>query len=136
LKITGRDLEATKRHLRRGWYGGKGKGQCVRFEKCNVRGCWETAEREMNLWISKDKEHTNGKGVEGELGALVGAERWTNSPPECTSIEDMEGIGSIEELSQDADEEQDLSAEHELNVTIQVGASRLGGQDGGGGAAD
>ena len=90
----------------------------------------------MNLWISKDKEHTNGKGAEGELGALVGAERWTNSPPECTSIEDMEGIGSIEELSQDADEEQDLSAEHELNATIQVGAARLGGQDGGGGAAD
>ena len=47
----------------------------------------------------------------------------------------MEGIGSIEQPSQGADGEQDLSAEHELNAKVQVGSARLGGQDEGDGAA-
>ena len=33
-----RNLFTTRRHLRRGWYGEKGK-RTARFEPCNVRGC-------------------------------------------------------------------------------------------------
>ena len=76
------------------------------------------------------------EGSRGLIGFVGWGREMDKEPSECTSIEDIEGIGSIVELSQDADEEQDLSAEHELNVTTQVGAARLGGQDGGGGAAD
>ena len=47
----------------------------ARFEPCNVRGCWETAEREMNKWIANDKAHTGEKGVSGVLGALERAGR-------------------------------------------------------------
>ena len=73
-----RTLKATSRHLRRGWYGGKGKAT-ARFKPCNVRGCWQTAEGEMNKWIANDKAHTEEKGVSGVLGALERAERWTSN---------------------------------------------------------
>ena len=32
--------------------------------------CWETAEREVNQWISKDKMYTKQKSVGGNLGSL------------------------------------------------------------------
>ena len=83
-----RTLKATKRHLRCGWYGCKGK-TTARFEPCNVRGCWQTAEGEMNKWIANDKAHTEEKGVSGVLGALEGAERWTRTMDICLSIDDM-----------------------------------------------
>ena len=76
--------------------GGKGKANASALKNAMLGVAGRPPRREMNLWISKDKEHTNEKGVEGGLGSLVGAERWTKSLPECTSIEDMEGIESIE----------------------------------------
>ena len=48
LYRAGRTKEATRRHLRRGWYGGKGKGT-ARFMPCDVHGCWKTSKREMGL---------------------------------------------------------------------------------------
>ena len=35
-----------------------------------MRGCWETAEREMNEWISRDKIYTNEIGVGGTVISL------------------------------------------------------------------
>ena len=127
------DLKATKRHLRRGFYEGKGIGT-ARFKMCNVWGCWKTAEREMNRWISFDKECNGGKGVEGSLGALIGAENWTKSPATCLSIDDMdvEGVDGhlADELTQ---EERDFAAARgateEQESDIQVAAAHLGGQD-------
>ena len=91
-----RTLKATKRHLRRGWYGGKGKAT-ARFEPCNVRGCWQTAEGEMNKWIANDKAHTEEKGVSGVLGALEGAERWTRTMDICLFIDDMKELDRADE---------------------------------------
>ena len=48
LYRAGRTREATRRHLRRGWYGGKGKG-AARFMPCDVHGCWKTSKRKMGL---------------------------------------------------------------------------------------
>jgi hypothetical protein len=120
-----RTLEATRRHLRRGWYGGKGK-KSARFKLCNIRGCWQTAEREMNSWISKDKEH-NQHGVEGTLGALVGAERWTNTGSDCLQIGDMEDTGTAVELAEEEQEMQEGGLGVDLDV--QVAAAQLGGND-------
>ena len=78
----------TQRHLRRGWYGGKGKGS-QRFKRCNVRGCWETAEREINAWIGKDKVY-NRDGVEGTLRDFVGVDLWTETDENCCDIDDMD----------------------------------------------
>jgi hypothetical protein len=130
LYKAGRNLERTRRHLRRGWYGGKGKGT-QRFAACNVRGCWETAEREMNAWIAKDKAHTEDQGVEGKLGELLGAERWTKTEASCLNIGDMEGATCLLE-DIEADCEQDERAVvmvPEAEMDVQTAAAALGGQD-------
>ena len=125
----GRSLKSTKKHLRRGWYGGKGK-TTARFEACNVRGCWETAEREMNKWISNDKKYTNDKGVSGVMGSLEGAERWTESVEEYLSIQDMEGVGTIEEdTAAEEPETGAAAAREEAETAVQVAAAHLGGAD-------
>ena len=62
-----------------------------------MRGCWQTAEREIYKWIANDKAHTEKKGVSGVLGALEGAERWKRTMDTCLSIDDMEGLGRAEE---------------------------------------
>ena len=71
LYFRGRDLQTTREHLRRGFYGGKGSGT-KKFEPCNVRGCWETALSEMAHWIATDVDHNPGGGAtpEGVSGAL------------------------------------------------------------------
>jgi len=124
-----RTLNSTRRHLRRGWYGGKGKGS-PRFEKCNVRGCWETAEREMNAWIGKDRTY-NENGVEGSLQELVGAERWTRTDGTCLQISDMEGTGTADELAEEeqAREEREEGEGGGGDVGVQVAAAHLGGGD-------
>ena len=71
LYMAGRNLELTREHLRRGWYGGKGSGNKV-FEPCNMRGCWETALVEMNKWLAVDKTCNDGTdggkiGVSGKM---------------------------------------------------------------------
>ena len=105
----GRSLKSTKKHLRRGWYGGKGK-TTARFEACNVRGCWETAE--------------------GVMGSLEGAERWTESIEECLSIQDMEGVGTIEEdTAAEEPETGAAAAREEAETAVQVAAAHLGGAD-------
>ena len=104
LYEVGRGKMATRRHLRRGWYGGKGKST-ARFAACNVKGCWQTAEREMNAWIAQDKKYTAGRGVEGKLGGLLGAERWTSTGPGGTFIEDMEEAGGFFEDTEEAERE-------------------------------
>jgi hypothetical protein len=124
-----RTLNSTRRHLRRGWYGGKGKGS-ARFEKCNVRGCWETAEREMNSWIGKDKTY-NENGVEGSLKELDGAERWTRTGDSCLQISDMEGTGTAEELAEEERAREEIEEEGGGggDVGVQVAAAHLGGGD-------
>ena len=49
----------------------------------------------MNAWIAQDKKYTSGRGVEGKLGELLGAERWTSTGPGDTCIEDMEEAGGF-----------------------------------------
>ena len=84
----GRTLITTQRHLHRGTYEGKGKGG-QRFKRCNVRGYWETAEREINAWIGKDKVY-NRDGVEGTLRDFVGVDLWTETDENCCDIDDMD----------------------------------------------
>ena len=55
----GRTKETTRRHLRRGWNGGKGKGG-QRFMPCDVHGCWKTAMRELGLWIEQSVQYKPG----------------------------------------------------------------------------
>ena len=63
-------------------------------------------ERErMEAWIAQDKKYTAGRGVEGKLGELMGAERWTSTGPGDTCIEDMEEVGGFFEDTEDAERE-------------------------------
>ena len=55
----GRTKETTRRHLRHGWNGGKGKGG-QRFMPCDVHGCWKTAMRELGLWIEQSVQYNPG----------------------------------------------------------------------------
>ena len=60
---------------------GKGKTTAC-FAAFNVRGCWQTAERErMDVWVAQDKKYTVGRGVERKLGELLGGERCTSTGP-------------------------------------------------------
>jgi hypothetical protein len=62
-----RALKTTKKHLRHGWYCGKGK-TTARFEPYNVRDCWQKkTEREMGKWIANDNAHADEKGFPGPL---------------------------------------------------------------------
>ena len=70
LYFKGRDLKTTWEHLRRGWYG-EGAGTSE-FALCSVRGCWETALSEIDVWVSADLEHNKDTGLTGKLGALGG----------------------------------------------------------------
>ena len=84
LYRAGRTREETRRHLRRGWYGGKGKW-AAHFMPCDVHGFWKTAKIEMGLWIAQDMQYNRGiagacVGLSGSMGALVGAVSWTTSP--------------------------------------------------------
>ena len=59
----------------------------------------------MNAWIAQDKKYTAGRGVEGKLGELLGAERWTSTGPGDTCIEDMEEAGGFFEDTEEAERE-------------------------------
>ena len=132
LYMAGRNLELTREHLRRGWYGGKGSGNKV-FEPCNVRGCWETALVEMNKWLAVDKACNDGTdggkiGVSGKMGNLIGSEAWTATGTDDLNISDMGDDGDYDwALPQTAD---GLAAEEEEDLEIvQVAAGHLGGLD-------
>ena len=107
---------------------------CVgRWRRARIRGWarWGTRTIQTRLF---DKECNGGKGVEGSLGALIGAENWTKSPATCLSIDDIdvEGVDGhlADELTQ---EERDFAAARgateEQESDIQVAAAHLGGQD-------
>ena len=123
----GRNEAKARKHLRRGWYGGKGK-RSPRFEACNVRGCWQTAEREMNEWLAKDVQYNPGlagpRGLEGKLGSVAGAERWTTSSVDCLCIGDMEGGVLDDMVAADAE-----VADGQLDMDVQIAAAELGGDD-------
>ena len=121
----GRSMNTTQRHLRRDWYGGKGKGS-QRFKRCNVRGCWETAEREINAWIGKDKVH-NKDGVEGTLRDLVGADLWTETDENCCDIDDMED--DFDDRDREFERDNGGIDFDEFEVEVQVAAAQLGGHD-------
>ena len=63
------------------WKGGGGK-QTAKFDKCNVKGCWQTAERGMVASMAKDRDHDT-RGLAGTLGELVGASQWTKTGKNC-----------------------------------------------------
>ena len=125
LYTKGRTLLDTRTHLRWGWYGG---GTTTRkFAPCNIRGCWETALKEMQKWIDNDMKYTQGKGVSGNLGALEGAERWTSSTPDVLDIKDM---GTDDDLDVE-DERPALEQNAALQADdVVVAALHLGGGDG------
>ena len=120
LYFKGRDLATTRAHLRIGWYGGGGRGRT--FEKCNVRGCWETALREMQAWIDKDLHRTAQRDISG----LENVENWTSSDATCLDIKDMD----IEEDEVVAELEREVGNEREVieNAGIQIAAVHLGGE--------
>jgi hypothetical protein len=125
MYFKGRDLATTRAHLRIGWYGGSGHGRT--FEKCNVRGCWETALREMQAWIDKDLHYTAQRGISGVLGVgLANVANWTSSDATCFDIKDMD----IEEDEVVAEQESEVGNERTVieNAGIQVAAVHLGGE--------
>jgi hypothetical protein len=125
MYFKGRDLATTRAHLRIGWYGGSGRGRT--FEKCNVKGCWETALREMQAWIDKDLHYTAQRGISGVLGeGLANVANWTRSDATCLDIKDMD----IEEDEVVAELEHEVGNEREVieNAEIQIAAVHLGGE--------
>ena len=125
MYFKGRDLATTRAHLRIGWYGGSGRGRT--FEKCNVKGCWETALREMQAWIDKDLHHTAQRGISGVLGeGLANVANWTSSDATCLDIKDMD----IEEDEVVAELEREVGNKREVieNAGIQIAAVHLGGE--------
>lgn len=109
-------------------YGGKGSGT-KQFEKCNVRGCWDTALAEMNHWIAADLKHNPGddgrpRGLTGEMGQLGGAEGWTRTDPTCTDIHDID-VGDGTDIVHSLGEE----AENIAQECIEVAAAHIGGGD-------
>ena len=86
-----RTLRQTHDQLRVGFYGGTiGTGHHKHtYEKANVAGCWETAKKELNLWISKDAAH-NQNGLTGTLDNLGGVSHWTKTADDCLDIQDMD----------------------------------------------
>jgi hypothetical protein len=93
-----------------------------------VRGCWETAKREMNTWIAMDKSNNDGRdggrvGVTGELGQLEGGERWTGSSDTCLSIDDMGDVFDFDDIKGL------IAQQEEYRDIVQVNAAHLGGLD-------
>jgi len=93
-----------------------------------VRDCWQTAEREMNEWLAKDVQYNPGLagpwGLEGKLGSVAGAERWTTSSVDCLCIGDMEGGVLDDMVAADAE-----VADWQLDMDVQIAAAELGGDD-------
>jgi hypothetical protein len=83
----GRNMKATRMHLRMGFYGGTFEGNS--WDPLNVAGCYRKAEEEMNKWIAKDMNQVED-GQHGTIGDLKGWEARTASPRACLNIQDME----------------------------------------------
>jgi hypothetical protein len=121
----GRDLATTRAHLRIGWYGGSGRGRT--FEKCNVRGCWETALRETQAWIDKNLNYTAQRGISGVLGEdLANVANWTRTDATFLDIKDMD----IEEDEVVAELVREVGNEREVleDAGVQIAAVHLGGE--------
>ena len=130
----GRSLEETREHLRRGWYGGVGSGTKI-FSPCNVRGCWETARTEMNMWLALDRKCNDGAGggkigVSGVMGGLIGAEVWTSSDANTLEISDMGEDGDFDWtlFAPPTEAGDDAAIEQQIEV-VHVAAGHLGGLD-------
>lgn len=89
LYYKGRTLLDTRSHLRRGFYGGDSQVRGSSWSEADIAGCWNTALKEMNSWISQDLDHV-ADGLSGDLMNLVGVENWTASDSSCLDIKDME----------------------------------------------
>jgi hypothetical protein len=66
LYFKGRKLIETREHWHRGFYNGI---QCVKGEAlglCTLRGCWKTAEQEIDKWIAVDEKSIPGRGLTSE----------------------------------------------------------------------
>ena len=55
----------------------------------NVAGCWLTAKKHINAWITKDCDHV-ADGLSGSIDDLKGADAWTQTPPTCLNITGMD----------------------------------------------
>ena len=91
-----------------------------------MRGCWETAEREINAWIGKDKVH-NRDGVEGTSRDLLGADLWTETDENCCDIDDMED--DLDDRDREFERDNGGIDFDEFEVEVQVAAAQLGGHD-------
>jgi hypothetical protein len=77
-----------------------------------------------------DIREINEKGRVGGMGSLEGAERWTESVNEFLPIQDMEGVGTIEEDTTAEEPETGAAAtREEAETAVQVAAAHLGGAD-------
>ena len=122
LYFPGRTREATREHLRRGWYGGESHVRGEDFEPCNVPGCVRVAYDEMDSWVATDAAHNEG-GLEGSVcGELSNISRWTDSADDCLDIQDMEynephlGDGGVDHVNQDAENEEEGNCNNSLDV--------------------
>jgi hypothetical protein len=82
----GRNIEATRMHLRMGFYSWA-------FEGCSwgpvkVAGRYRKAEEQMSHWIAKYMSHVED-GMHETID-LRGWEAWTGFPRSCLNIQDME----------------------------------------------
>ena len=94
-----------------------------------MRRCWETAEREINGWLSQDTKYNTGD-ISGTVRDLVGAENWTSTKDDCLDIGDMEGVGYADELAAEEQAREEAEEnEPEADMAVQVAAAHLGGQD-------
>ena len=65
----GRNIEATRMHLRMGFCGGMFEGNS--WGPVNVAGCYRKAEDKMNKLIATDMSHVEG-GLHGTIDELNG----------------------------------------------------------------
>jgi transposase len=86
-----RNMQETHRQLRIGFYGGTigtGFHRHV-WQPTNVAGCWETAKREINRWISMGAEY-NDNGITGDLDDFQNIGSGTATGETCLDIDDID----------------------------------------------
>jgi hypothetical protein len=69
MSFPGRNMEASRMHLRMRFYGGVLEGSS--WGPVNVACCYRKAEVEINKWIAKDINKVEG-GLHGTIGDLKG----------------------------------------------------------------
>ena len=127
-----RTMKQVQEELRIGWYGGTlGLGHQKRtYLKADIAGCWRTALKEINKWLSKDSEH-NPNGLTGTIDAdgsgLVGVAHWTETGESELDIQEEDFTGGFDAGSGREGEvhEDDDAAHHAQTVEAMAPAAAM-----------